>query len=129
MAGQPKEYLAELREKLNGIQQIDREMALKRDQGKIGEEEKGQELIMKDQLFEEFKQTYTVYNDSWNLLSRYLSEINEATDIYYQSVYESTELIKNLYNDLEEKRESLDSEAYETLKNEVQELEDRKSVV
>ncbi len=127
MAGQPKEYLAELREKLNGIQQIDREMALKRDQGKIGEEEKGQELIMKDQLFEEFKQTYTVYNDSWNLLSRYLSEINEATDIYYQSVYESTELIKNLYNDLEEKRESLDSEAYETLKNEVQELENQVS--
>ncbi|MCI8669270.1 MAG: hypothetical protein HFI34_07105 [Lachnospiraceae bacterium] len=122
-AGQPKEYLEELREKLNMIRQIDRETALKKDQGIISEAEIDQGTVRKDQLFEEFKKIYTVYNDNWNILSGYLTEINQATEIYYHSVNESAELIKNLYMDLEKKRESLDSEAYEILKNEVQELE------
>lgn len=122
-AGQPKAYIAVLREKLNMIRQLDKETAIKKDLGIISETEAEQGAVRKDQLFEEFKEIYTVYNDNWNNLNSHLKEIRQTTEIYYQSVNESAKIIKDLYIDLEKKRASLDSEAYEILKNEVQELE------
>lgn len=116
MAVQPKEYLAELKEKLNYIQQIDREPV-------SSEEESGQRSVKKDQIFEEFKELYTVYKDNCNSLSNCLAEIKSKTDIYDQAVRESAELIQKLYVDLENKKEVIDTEAYEILKNEVRALE------
>lgn len=127
MTKQPKEYIEELKEKLNMIRQIDKEVKIKKEQGKIDKIEIEQESVKKNQLFEEFKDIYMTYTNNKDLLNYYLTEINNKSNIYFQSVNESAELINNLYYDLDEKRESIDNEIYEILKNEVQELENQVS--
>lgn len=122
---QPKEYIDRLKDKLNRIKQMDGNAVLQQQRGEYTSFDAEQDRIQKDNLFEEFKSIYIAYQKDLNQLNKLLTNVNNASNTYFQSVEDSTKLLHNLKQDLAREKEIIDNEMYEIIEKEVQELDNQ----